>query len=1127
MRTERVIDVLAAVSLTLGVWGLCVFALGLDSTFALTVNAMKPTTAVALSFVAVALLQARRARLQLAMALSLPALGLGVASLVVEGRGGDVVNLLAPTGRPLGMSLASAFGLTALSAGVVAFSRQRRGFAQLAAAAALCVAFVGVAGYTLGLTGLGVSWVWSTMALSTATSLGFASAALLGLTRDGPLARALLGDGLAARMGRRLVLLAVVVPWVAAAVMVRAGGDVTPLQVLRAAQGLVPVVVVLVAVVLRFTYVVARESLDLGVTLDSIGDAVLVTDAQGRVRRLNPVAERLTGWTSAEAEGRDAAEVFVIVNETTKQPATSPIERVLREGVVVGLANHTLLVDKQGVMRPISDSGAPVRGADGRVQGVVTVFRDMTAEHTKQRELERSEATLESVMNAMPLAVLALRDTTMLWANNAAATLFGQEHAEALRGRSLLDFTPPEDAQHARERLEALARGEALAPERTRVLRADAEVLVDTIPVAGEVRIDGVAARLCLMQTVANTTALEHRIARQASLLREVAELSRRLSRASFDLKQILDDTAALASPREDELGLVLVFSDQAAGGPDSTPPQIRARAFHATRPDFAALAARLVGTPILVGPVTERALKEDVLRLDGATIRKATSPANLEAVGDAPLDDVVFVAMRAHGQPVGMLVVIRAGARRFDDDDLNFLRDLADRSSQAVRNAQLFEQATAALEALKRTEAELRHSQKLDALGQLAGGIAHDFNNLLSIILTVVDLLLQGRGADDPDRADLEDVREAANRAASLTRQLLAFSRKQVLQLRPVSLNDIVKGMEGLLRSLLGEPVALELRLSPSAPVVRADATLLTQVVMNLCVNARDAMPRGGALTVETTTRRVGPGVGPSELSPGEYVCLAVSDSGVGIAPEVMERLFEPFFTTKGPGKGTGLGLSTSYGIVRQLGGVLTVASTPARGSTFVAWLPVSLDAVVEPTVREARALPSGVGVVLLVEDEDGVRDVATRVLTSAGYVVHGARGVREALEAVERLPSLDLLLTDVVLGDGNGRELADAVRARRPGLRVLFASGYTDDEVMRRGVRSGHVSLLAKPFTPAVLLDAVGDALRAPSAPEVGVVEHGLQRQPDDEGAALAFGRCELYAAVVPLEHGARDGE
>jgi len=382
-----------------------------------------------------------------------------------------------------------------------------------------------------------------------------------------------------------------------------------------------------------------------------------------------------------------------------------------------------------------------------------------------------------------------------------------------------------------------------------------------------------------------------------------------------------------------------------------------------------------------------------------------------------------------------------------------------------------------------KHLEDQLRQSQKMEAIGQLAGGVAHDFNNLLTAINGYSGLALQRIDEHHPLRSYLEEIKKAGDRAANLTRQLLAFGRKQILQPLPINLNDIVTDMNKMLHRLIGEDIVLTARLDPALNRVKADPGQIEQVLVNLVVNARDAMPQGGNLTIETATveldweyanTRVG-------VVPGNYVMLAVSDTGIGMDEATEARIFDPFFTTKEKGKGTGLGLSTVYGIVKQSGGNILVYSEPGHGTTFKVYLP---QIIAEPQKTVAAvvdfALPSGSETILLVEDEDVVRGLASKILEQAGYKVLAASRGTEAIRLCrEQTEPIHLLLTDVVMPETSGKEVADQVTELLPSLRVLFMSGYTDEAIVHHGVLDSNVEFIQKPFTPAGLVMKVREVL------------------------------------------------
>jgi two-component system cell cycle sensor histidine kinase/response regulator CckA len=383
------------------------------------------------------------------------------------------------------------------------------------------------------------------------------------------------------------------------------------------------------------------------------------------------------------------------------------------------------------------------------------------------------------------------------------------------------------------------------------------------------------------------------------------------------------------------------------------------------------------------------------------------------------------------------------------------------------------------------RLEAELRQSQKMQAIGQLAGGIAHDFNNILSIILGFGSTVLMTLEPDDPNHEAVSQMMLAGERAALLTRQLLAFGRKQRVAPRILDLNGVVQDMDAMIRRLVGEDIQIDLGLAPDLGTVRADPAQIQQVLMNLVVNARDAMPRGGRLLLETKTvwldeAFVQPHVG---VTAGPHAQLGVSDNGVGIPPEALPRIFEPFFTTKEVGRGTGLGLATVYAIVSGAGGLVQVYSEPGRGTTFKIYLPC-VDGVPEDLrSRETGVPPRGTETILVVEDEAGVRELVAKALESLGYTVVVAGNPIEARQRAEELGDrLGLLVTDVVMPRGGGPELARTLAAMRPHLRVLYISGYTTDAVADRGGPDNGEAFLSKPFTPHALAHAVRAVLDGP---------------------------------------------
>jgi len=430
----------------------------------------------------------------------------------------------------------------------------------------------------------------------------------------------------------------------------------------------------------------------------------------------------------------------------------------------------------------------------------------------------------------------------------------------------------------------------------------------------------------------------------------------------------------------------------------------------------------------------------------------------------------------RADGSPI-VVSVSTAPLRRPDGTIygiMSILMDITERKvAEETRNR------------LTLVEEQLRQSQKMEAVGRLAGGVAHDFNNLLTAISGYSDLLLHRLPEYSTLRRDVEEIRKAGDRAAALTRQLLAFSRRQVLQPKVLDLNTVVTRMGQMLRRITGEDIELSFALSPSLSRVKADPGQIEQVIVNLVVNARDAMPDGGRITIATADADLSPSYAAAhtEVVPGPHVLLSVADTGQGMSDETQAHLFEPFFTTKERGKGTGLGLATVYGIVQQSGGHIRVNSATEQGSTFLIYLPQSGTCEDGSTGADLPLLPHpspGTETVLLAEDEEVVRRLARELLSENGYKVLEAGSGREALLLSEaHRGEVHLLLTDVVMPKMSGRELGERLRLQRPDLRILYMSGYTDDAVLRQGVLEDGIPFLQKPFTAEELARKVREVL------------------------------------------------
>jgi two-component system, cell cycle sensor histidine kinase and response regulator CckA len=453
-----------------------------------------------------------------------------------------------------------------------------------------------------------------------------------------------------------------------------------------------------------------------------------------------------------------------------------------------------------------------------------------------------------------------------------------------------------------------------------------------------------------------------------------------------------------------------------------------------------------------------------------------------------ARADDAVFIVVSDSSNEEEAVEAMRMGAQDFVLlQRLGRLAPIVERElRERARRRVLQADRARAEEALRQSEIQLRHAQKMEAVGRLAGGIAHEFNNALSVILSYGELILSDLEPEDPMRLDIEEIRKAAKKATDLTRQLLLFNRQHVFEVKDVDFGELLAGMDKMLRRVLGEDVALTLRVAPDLGSVRADPRSIEQALMNIVVNARDAMPNGGKVTLTATPWVVDEAIASLHpgLIPGPHVLLSVGDTGAGMSAETLARSFEPFFTTKEPGLGTGLGLSTVFGIVKQTGGIVWAESTPGAGATILMCFPC----IESKGSARPSSLRDGNETVMLVEDDGQVRAVAAGILKRCGYRVLEAKSAAEADDLFRaHADTIDLLLCDVVMPDASGTELASRLSLSRPTMKLLCMSGYTDARVARPLAIPSKIAFLQKPLTPESLARKVREVLDAPALHEV----------------------------------------
>ena len=798
-------------------------------------------------------------------------------------------------------------------------------------------------------------------------------------------------------------------------------------------------------------------------------DALVTVDAGGIVTDWNGQASAIFGWSREETLGRRLSELIIPPQDRDAH------EQGLRQYLASGEAHflnrrvEVLALRRAGEEFPVELAISPVR-----VGGTIffsAFIRDITERREAETKLKESEVRYRSVVNALDEGVVVIDAEGVVRTGNASAERILGLQSDELTGWSLRDERwraihedgsrfLPEDYPPA----VTLRTGEPCASVIMGVYRPDGRlrwIEMNSRPLPAEGG-SGPSAVVVSFSDITERKRAEERLTAQYAVTRALAE-SRSLEEAVPKIMQAvgqnLEWDCGIFWRVDRNAGLLRCLDQWRASGVEAG--SFLERTWERIFKPEEGLPGRIWASG------------------KAAWITDVAHDANFPRQGLA--QEVGFhgafgFPVRVGGDIEGVIELYSRQVRVPDEELLKMIEDVGLKLEQ-------FGDRTRAQEALQQTEAQLRQSQKMEAVGRLAGGVAHDFNNLLTVIRGYSELLLARLAPDDPIRKDMVEIKKAADRASGLTRQLLAFSRRQFIAPKVIDLNALIANMDGMLRRLLGEDIVeLCTELNPHAGSIRADAGQIEQVIMNLAVNARDAMPKGGRLTIETHNVTIGKPTRqtPAGVKPGAYVLLAVRDTGHGMDEETQSHLFEPFFTTKEKGKGTGLGLSTVYGIVKQNGGSIVVESQKDQGATFKIYFPL-IDQGVPGAAGAPDAEPlHGRETILLVEDEPAVRGLVHETLRLHGYTVLEARhGIEALMTGAKHQGPIHLLLTDVVMPQMSGPEVAEKIQIVRPGIKVLYMSGYPDHPVFEQGGISRDASFLPKPFTPNVLAKKVRDVL------------------------------------------------
>ncbi len=874
------------------------------------------------------------------------------------------------------------------------------------------------------------------------------------------------------------------------------------------------------------------------ITLMSVGDAIISTDIAGRVEMINPVAEALTGWNGADAIGKPLEQVFRILNENTRETVENPAGKVLREGLVIGLANHTLLVARDGKERPIADSAAPIKNEDIAVTGVVLVFRDQSEERATQRllidEKERAQHYLD-VAGVMLLALDVRGCVTMV--NKKGCEILDCPESDILGKNWFEHFLPETIRDQAKGRFHELMTGSVKINEyaeniilagsgNTRliawhnsILRDRNGVIVGTLSSGEDITVrrraeEALRESEARFRQLYEQSPLPYQSLNAEGIFLDVNNAW--LNELGYERSNVIgkwfgeflaNGGGSLFTDRFEQLkqqgeGHGIEFEMKCKDGTTIT-VSFEAKVAHNDKGEF--LQTHCIFTNItetrraeaererLISAI-EQAGEAVVVTDEAGTIlfvnpafEKITGYAYEEAVGKTPRvlrsgeHEASFYrhlwdTITAGEVWTGRFINKRKDGRLYQEDAT--ISSVKDSAGQIRNYVAVKRDITEHLELSK----QLQEAQKMEAVGTLAGGIAHDFNNLLQVILGYSEMILTDEGLSEAHKADLSKICHAAKSGADLVQRLLTFSRKSDTKATQLNLNDRVEQLEKMLSRTIPKMIKIEISLAEDCKTIYADPMQVEQALMNLAINARDAMPQGGKLVITTENVTVREDCAKTHLGqkPGEYVLLRITDTGCGMDSETLEHIFEPFYTTKGPGEGTGLGLAMVYGIVKQHGGYIFCYSEPGAGTTFKLYFP-ALESGTEPDQpKTAPFLQGGSETILVVDDDELIRELGFRILSKLGYKVILASNGKEALEIFRKQKrEISLILMDLIMPEMGGKPCLEEILKIDPKAKILIASGVSARSHVIDIDESGAKGIVNKPFDMTELFTAIRETL------------------------------------------------